>query len=192
MRFCRLGGTAALLAVMSGSAFASSITMHGGKGSIPFYNLNFTITLSSTGTECLASDGQAVPCVFQNETDKTVSQIDLTFQIPTGDTGPFTCAITSDSPFQSCNVSFATVFTSSPGPDGAINEAIFEFYNGSLPNTDEFGLGFTDFAGGSSFGGTAIPDQGSSTVPEPGSAVLLLTALGAAVLVFGRKFCLGR
>jgi len=180
MRISRLGCTAVLLATLTGSASASTITMHGGKGSIPFGS-NFTITLdSTTGTDCLDSNLNPVACVFQNQVGETVTQIDLAFQIPSLPSSD-TCAIGAGSPFSECNVAFVSI--SSPGPSGIKYEEIFEFYDGSLPNTNEFGLDFSGFQPGSQFGGTAVADPGGDPVPEPGSAILLLTALGAAIML---------
>jgi len=181
MRFY-LGCTAVLLAAFAGSASASTITMHGGRGSIPFDTLNFNITLDSSGEQCLDSSGNPVACVFQNEVGDTVTQIDLTLQIPSLPSSD-TCEIGAGSPFSECNVAFVTITSSAPGPAGTAYEEIFEFYDGSLPNIDEFGLNFSGFAGGTTFGATAVADPNVAPVPEPGSAILLLTALGAAIML---------
>jgi hypothetical protein len=178
MRRCSLAFAAALLALVTGSAYASKITMGGGRGSIPFTTLNFNITLDSSATLCLDANNNPVPCVFQNEVNQTVTQIDLTFEIPSGDKD-FTCGILAGSPFSDCSVAFATITPSSPGSTDVIDEAIFKFFDGSLPNTNEFSLNFAGFKGGDTFGGKAIV---SNPTPEPGSAILLLTALGGALI----------
>lgn len=179
MRYWRPLCLVIFLCAVTGSAFASKITMHDGEGSIPFDTLNFTIVLASNGTQCL-DNGTPVDCIFNNQVGDTITQIDFTLQIPSLPSSD-TCSITSSSPFQECNVAFATL-------SGPTYEEIFEFYDGSLPTGHEFGLYFDGFQGGTSFTATGVPNPDPSSAPEPASAVLMLAALaGATVLLRSRQ-----
>jgi len=172
MRFSRLGYTAVLLAVATGSAYASSVTMRGGNGSEPFGTLTFSIELTAAGVlfggnDCVGNAG----CVYQNETNLTLTGIDFTFLNPPAQFAPYTCSVIdgTGSPFGACDT------TSLPG------EVIFSFFDGSLAQGGEFGLRFYNpFPAGTTL-------QATATTPEPPSAVLLWTALAGILLGAGRK-----
>ena len=181
MRLSRLGFTAVLLVAIAGPASASSIQMHDGSGSIPFYNLNFGITFDTFNSNtdqylCFDSSGQGVYCLFRNDTGESLDAIQFAFQVPTGNTDTFSCEVEADSPFRECNTQ--EVFN-----NGVLTEVIFSFFDGSVPSCPdpahpcgEFGLNFPGFEDDSTFGSTG-------SVPEPGSAMLLLTALGGSAIV---------
>jgi len=168
MRLSRLGCFAVLLAIATGSAYASSITMRGGNGSEPFDTLTFTIQLNGTGNDCVGNQN----CVFKNDTGLTITGIDFTFLNPPASFGPYTCGVIEDtgSPFKNCEID-----TNTPA------EVTFGFFDGTLAPGGEFGLRFyLHFPANATLEATA-------TTPEPPSAVLLWTALAGILLVAGRK-----
>jgi hypothetical protein len=172
MRLSHLGCFVALLAVATSSAYASSVTMRGGSGSEPFGTLTFSIELTAPGTlfggnNCVGNAG----CVYQNETDLTLTGIDFTLLNPPAQFKPYTCSVVegTGSPFGACDT------TSLPG------EVTFSFFDGSLAQGGEFALRFYQpFPAGTTLEATA-------TTPEPPSAILLWTALAGILLVAGRK-----
>jgi hypothetical protein len=169
MRLLRLGCLAVLIAIVTGSASASTIRMAGGSGSEPFTTLTFNVVLNATGNNC---DPEINPdCFFQNETGKTITEIDFVFNNPP--TLGAGCENAPNSPFLDCTV------------DQSAAKDVFRFYDGSLPNGAEFGLTFpTAFPPNTTLGAIAIP----SSTPEPGSGALLLTCLGGMLIVWrGRR-----
>jgi hypothetical protein len=163
---------AVLLAIATGSAHASSITMRGGGGSEPFNMLSFTIQLNGTGNDCVGNH----LCVYENDTDLTITGIDFTFLNPPASFAPYTCGIVlgTGSPFGACDTN-----TSLPG------EVIFSFFDGSLAPNGEFALRFYQaFPANTTLYATA-------TTPEPSSAVYMWTALAGILLIFAGRKILG-
>ena len=183
MRLSNLGCTAVLLAALTGSAYASTITMRGGGGSEPFTTLNFSVDLDATGANCLLPDGTPNPgCIFQNETDVVVTEIDFLFNVPQPPSGEFGCGIAVGSPFSKCTV------VETPSAMDPM-QVTFEFFDGSLAVGGEFGLSFpVPFPANTDLAATANP----TSTPEPGSALLLLTCLTGILIVWrGRRRAAG-
>jgi hypothetical protein len=180
MQIRRLTLFVVLFAVAAGSAAASTIKMRGGTGSEPFTTLDFGIDLNSTGADCVGNPG----CVFKNEVYQngnpvTITQIDFIFNIPQPPSGSFSCGIDIGSPFSSCEV---VLTPNAQDP----TQATFEFFNGSLPVGSDFSLDIPTsdpFPPNTELGARGNPN----TVPEPGSAALVLTSLAGALLLVGRR-----
>ncbi len=178
MRISRLGCFVVVLAVITGSASASTIRMVGGGGSEPFTG-TLNITLNDTGTGCETGD-----CFFENATGATITQVDFLFTIPQQPDNSYGCEVQafpaqSRSPFADCSVVFNPDFT----------QVTFEFFGGSLPVGSEFGLQFpVAFPGDTSLTLTVPGQSDPNATPEPGSGALLLTCLGGILIVWrGRR-----
>jgi len=154
--------------------------MVGGSGSEPFTG-TLNIQLNAAGNNC---DPDINPdCFFRNETGSTITQIDFLFTIPSQPDNNYGCEVQafpaqSRSPFPDCAVVFNSDFT----------QATFEFFGGSLPVGNEFGLQFpVAFPGGTSLTLTPMSGGDPNNTPEPGSAVLLLTWLGGMMMIVWRR-----